>query len=274
MSNTKEKAGTLRVLMSLMVCLVMLFGVFGSQSIAKASADDDSLNSMVSLVKGDRVLASYADRINIAIRHDEDIKADFNLLTYDSQNGTMEFNNKEYEKLDLKSKRKVMKIALDAVGSSSLSSAVKMKLYNFIADQDTGVSQAIRTLSSDANADVASAMGWLAPYYGVFATIWGLLCILILILMAFGTTVDLLYLTVPLARTVLTNNKTGKPWCVSHEAYNASKKDEDSGGKENYMITYLRTRFITFLVMGTIIVMIVTGTIWEPFLYFGSAFTS
>lgn len=274
MSKAKMKEGHLRVLMSLMVCLVMLFGVFGSQSIAKASADDDSLNSMVSLVKGDRVLASYADRINIAIRQDDYVKADFNLLTYDSQNGTMEFNNKEYEKLDLKAKRKVMKIALDSVGSSSLSSAVKMKLYNFIADQDTGVSQAIRTLSSDANADVASAMGWLAPYYGVFATIWGLLCIVILILMAFGTTVDLLYLVVPLARTLLTDSKTGKPWCVSHEAYNAAKKDEDTGGKDNYMITYLRTRFITFLVMGTIIVMIVTGTIWEPFLYFGSAFTS
>lgn len=271
---SKTKSGTFRVLMSLMVCLVMLFGVFGSQSIAKAEADDGSLNSMISLVKGDRVLASYADRINIAIRNDGDIKANFNLLTYNYQNGTMEFNNTEYEKLDLKAKRKVMKIALDTVGSSSLSSAVKMKLYNFIADQDTGVSQAIRTLSSDASADVASALGWLTPYYPWFATAWGLICILILIFMAFGTTVDLLYLVVPMARTLLTNNKTGKPWCISHEAYNAAKKDEDTGGKENYMITYLRTRFITFLVMGTIIVMIVTGTIWEPFLYFGSAFTS
>lgn len=270
----RVKVGGFKALMSLMVCLAMLFGVLGSQSVAKASADDDSLNSMISLVKGDRVLASYADNISIAVRNDEDVKADFNLLTYSYQNGTMEFNNKEYEKLDLTAKRRVMKIALDSVGSSSLSSSIKMKLYNFIADQDTGVSQAIRTLSSDASADVASAMGWLAPYYGVFATIWGLLCIIILILMAFGTTVDLLYLVVPLARTLLTDSKTGKPWCVSHEAYDAAKKDEDSGGKDHYMVTYLRTRFITFLIMGTIIVMIVTGTIWEPFLYFGSAFTS
>ena len=260
----RVKVGGFKALMSLVVCLAMLFGVLGSQSVAKASADDDSLNSMISLVKGDRVLASYADNISIAVRNDEDVKADFNLLTYSYQNGTMEFNNKEYEKLDLTAKRRVMKIALDSVGSSSLSSSIKMKLYNFIADQDTGVSQAIRTLSSDASADVASAMGWLAPYYGVFATIWGLLCIIILIL----------YLVVPLARTLLTDSKTGRPWCVSHEAYDAAKKDEDSGGKDHYMVTYLRTRFVTFLIMGTIIVMIVTGTIWEPFLYFGSAFTS
>ena len=74
----KVKVVGFKALMSLMVCLAMLLGVLGSQSIVKASADDGSLNSMISLVKGDRVLASYADNISIAVRNDEDVKATFN----------------------------------------------------------------------------------------------------------------------------------------------------------------------------------------------------
>lgn len=265
--------GIFKVVMSLLVSILMLVGISAGNAMAVGQDGDGAINSMIMLVKGDSSLAQYAQTISTAVRNDSDVKANFNLLYYSYDNGTMEFDNANYNKLELKAKRQAMKIALDAIGSSNLSSTVKMKFYNFVADQDSGVSQAIRTLSSDASADVAGAMGWLAPYYGVFATIWGLICILIFIIMAFSTTIDLVYLVVPVARSLMTDKKTGRPWCVSVEAYNAIKKDEDSGGKDNYMGIYLRTRFIAFLVIGTILTMIVTGTIWDPFLYFGSEFT-
>lgn len=253
-----------------LTAVLMLVGM--AAGIGVASADEGSMNSVVFIQKNDTLISQYAYQISQACRNDDIVQANFNVLTYSSTNGTVEFDNADYEKLDLSARRQAMKIMLDSIGSSGINKTYRMKLYNFVAEQDSGVSQVVRTLSSDASADVISAMGWLAPYYGVFATVWGLLCLLIFIFMAFGTTVDLLYMVVPLFRSFITDKKAGKPWLVSVEAYNAIKRDEDSNGGENYMVYYLKHRFIAFLVIGTIIVMIVTGTIWDPFLYFGDAF--
>ncbi len=210
-----------------------------------------------------------------------------------------------------------MKYALDSIASSTMTNQHRLKVYNFVCDQDTGVSQAIRWLSSDASADVASAADWLSPYASVISTTWGVLCIIILTMLALTMqairwlssdasadvasaadwlspyasvisttwgvlciiiltmlaltmTLDLAYMTIPPLRSLLTSSKKGRPWFVSVEAFNAIKHADDTGG--NYLAYYLKKRFISCIIIGTIIVMMVTGKIFEPFLYFGSYF--
>lgn len=256
------------VLATLAALLTMLSATGYS---AHAEEADDSINSVLNLGSDDPVAAQVFVLINTGLKSDPDkygMKED--LLTYDSGTHLLTFNNTGYSGLDLSEKRETMKYALDSIASSTMTNQHRLKVYNFVCDQDTGVSQAIRWLSSDASADVASAADWLSPYASVISTTWGVLCIIILTMLALTMTLDLAYMTIPPLRSLLTSSKKGRPWFVSVEAFNAIKHADDTGG--NYLAYYLKKRFISCIVIGTIIVMMVTGKIFEPFLYFGSYF--
>lgn len=238
---------------------------------AHAEEADDSINSVLNLGSDDPVAAQVFVLINTGLKSDPDkYGMTEDLLTYDSGTHLLTFNNTAYSGLDLSEKRETMKYTLDSIASSTMTNQHRLKVYNFVCDQDTGVSQAIRWLSSDASADVASAADWLSPYASVISTTWGVLCLIILTMLALTMTLDLAYMTIPPLRSLLTSSKKGRPWFVSVEAFNAIKHADDTGG--NYLAYYLKKRFISCIVIGTIIVMMVTGKIFEPFLYFGSYF--
>ena len=256
------------VLATLAALLTMLSATGYS---AHAEEADDSINSVLNLGSDDPVAAQVFVLINTGLKSDPDkYGMTEDLLTYDAGTHLLTFNNSGYSGLDLSEKRETMKYALDSIASSTMTNQHRLKVYNFVCDQDTGVSQAIRWLSSDASADVASAADWLSPYASVISTTWGVLCIIILTMLALTMTLDLAYMTIPPLRSLLTSSKKGRPWFVSVEAFNAIKHADDTGG--NYLSYYLKKRFISCIIIGTIIVMMVTGKIFEPFLYFGSYF--
>lgn len=256
------------VLATLAALLTMLSATGYS---AHAEEADDSINSVLNLGSDDPVAAQVFVLINTGLKSDPDkYGMTEDLLTYDAGTHLLTFNNTGYSGLDLSEKRETMKYALDSIASSTMTNQHRLKVYNFVCDQDTGVSQAIRWLSSDASADVASAADWLSPYASVISTTWGVLCIIILTMLALTMTLDLAYMTIPPLRSLLTSSKKGRPWFVSVEAFNAIKHADDTGG--NYLSYYLKKRFISCIIIGTIIVMMVTGKIFEPFLYFGSYF--
>lgn len=256
------------VLAALAALLTMLSATGYS---AHAEEADDSINSVLNLGSDDPVAAQVFVLINTGLKSDPDkYGMTEDLLTYDSGTHLLTFNNTAYSGLDLSEKRETMKYTLDSIASSTMTNQHRLKVYNFVCDQDTGVSQAIRWLSSDASADVASAADWLSPYASVISTTWGVLCLIIMTMLALTMTLDLAYMTIPPLRSLLTSSKKGRPWFVSVEAFNAIKHADDTGG--NYLAYYLKKRFISCIVIGTIIVMMVTGKIFEPFLYFGSYF--
>lgn len=256
------------VLATLAALLTMLSATGYS---AHAEEADDSINSVLNLGSDDPVAAQVFVLINTGLKSDPDkYGMTEDLLTYDAGTHLLTFNNTGYSGLDLSEKRETMKYTLDSIASSTMTNQHRLKVYNFVCDQDTGVSQAIRWLSSDASADVASAADWLSPYASVISTTWGVLCIIILTMLALTMTLDLAYMTIPPLRSLLTSSKKGRPWFVSVEAFNAIKHADDTGG--NYLAYYLKKRFVSCIVIGTIIVMMVTGKIFEPFLYFGSYF--
>lgn len=256
------------VLAALAALLTMLSATGYS---AHAEEADDSINSVLNLGSDDPVAAQVFVLINTGLKSDPDkYGMTEDLLTYDSGTHLLTFNNTGYSGLDLSEKRETMKYTLDSIASSTMTNQHRLKVYNFVCDQDTGVSQAIRWLSSDASADVASAADWLSPYASVISTTWGVLCLIIMTMLALTMTLDLAYMTIPPLRSLLTSSKKGRPWFVSVEAFNAIKHADDTGG--NYLAYYLKKRFISCIVIGTIIVMMVTGKIFEPFLYFGSYF--
>ena len=278
-SRSRKEAATktpqvlhLRLLVAVLATLAALLTMLSAAGYsAHAEEADDSINSVLNLGSDDPVAAQVFVLINTGLKSDPDkYGMEEDLLTYDSGTHLLTFNNTAYSGLDLSEKRETMKYTLDSIASSTMTNQHRLKVYNFVCDQDTGVSQAIRWLSSDASADVASAADWLSPYASVISTTWGVLCIIILTMLALTMTLDLAYMTIPPLRSLLTSSKKGRPWFVSVEAFNAIKHADDTGG--NYLAYYLKKRFISCIVIGTIIVMMVTGKIFEPFLYFGSYF--
>lgn len=278
-SRSRKEAATktpqvlhLRLLVAVLATLAALLTMLSAAGYsAHAEEADDSINSVLNLGSDDPVAAQVFVLINTGLKSDPDkYGMTEDLLTYDSGTHLLTFNNTGYSGLGLSEKRETMKYTLDSIASSTMTNQHRLKVYNFVCDQDTGVSQAIRWLSSDASADVASAADWLSPYASVISTTWGVLCIIILTMLALTMTLDLAYMTIPPLRSLLTSSKKGRPWFVSVEAFNAIKHADDTGG--NYLAYYLKKRFISCIVIGTIIVMMVTGKIFEPFLYFGSYF--
>ena len=276
-SRSRKEAATkthqaLRLLVAVLATLAALLTMLSAAGYsAHAEEAGDSINSVLNLGSDDPVAAQVFVLINTGLKSDPDkYGMTEDLLTYDSGTHLLTFNNTAYSGLGLSEKRETMKYTLDSIASSTMTNQHRLKVYNFVCDQDTGVSQAIRWLSSDASADVASAADWLSPYASVISTTWGVLCIIILTMLALTMTLDLAYMTIPPLRSLLTSSKKGRPWFVSVEAFNAIKHADDTGG--NYLAYYLKKRFISCIVIGTIIVMMVTGKIFEPFLYFGSYF--
>ena len=276
-SRSRKEAATktpqsLHMLVAVLATLAALLTMLSAAGYsAHAEEADDSINSVLNLGSDDPVAAQVFVLINTGLKSDPDkYGMTEDLLTYDSGTHLLTFNNTGYSGLDLSEKRETMKYTLDSIASSTMTNQHRLKVYNFVCDQDTGVSQAIRWLSSDASADVASAADWLSPYASVISTTWGVLCLIIMTMLALTMTLDLAYMTIPPLRSLLTSSKKGRPWFVSVEAFNAIKHADDTGG--NYLAYYLKKRFISCIVIGTIIVMMVTGKIFEPFLYFGSYF--
>lgn len=268
-TKTPQSLHMLVAVLATLAALLTMLSAAGYS--AHAEEADDSINSVLNLGSDDPVAAQVFVLINTGLKSDPDkYGMEEDLLTYDSGTHLLTFNNTGYSGLDLSEKRETMKYTLDSIASSTMTNQHRLKVYNFVCDQDTGVSQAIRWLSSDASADVASAADWLSPYASVISTTWGVLCLIIMTMLALTMTLDLAYMTIPPLRSLLTSSKKGRPWFVSVEAFNAIKHADDTGG--NYLAYYLKKRFISCIVIGTIIVMMVTGKIFEPFLYFGSYF--
>ena len=75
-------------------------------------------------------------------------------------------NSSVYAMLDIDKKDTFMEASLSAVSKSGLGVKVKNKVYNFIANQDTAVSSAIKLLAEDTTADFVTASKWLKPFSG------------------------------------------------------------------------------------------------------------
>lgn len=240
------------VLATLMIALVSLFGVSFGSSTAHAA---DDVNNVIELSKNSGNVNGLVQSINEAT---ED-----NILSYDQSQGLVKFNNIAYSKYSLKTKNRFMDTALGAVKSSSINTKDKNKLFNFIADQDTTTSTALRTLKTDAQADIASAAAWYKPFSGPISTVLGVIALLTLLSLGITSVIDIAYLVVPVFRMFLDKDDTGKrPRFVSQEAYGAMQESENDS-KKDYMLIYLRRRALVMFIVGLAVLYLITGSIFE-----------
>lgn len=198
------------------------------------------------------------------------------ILKYDASSGSLSFSNNTYSELTTSEKKEFMEVALLTTKESNLPTTQKNKVYNFIASQDTSVSSAIEYLKSDTSADLAEAKKWFRPFSGPISTVLGLFCIVITTGISLSVVFDICYLVLPGVQLILERGEVDKrPWGVSNEAWASQKEVESSTANMNKssIQIYLRKRLPVFFLVAIVLGWLISGKIYDMFIYFMDAFS-
>lgn len=198
------------------------------------------------------------------------------ILTYTTVEGkgTLYFSNKNYSNLDSDEKEDFMETALQATTRTSLNAKTKNKVYNFIAGQDTPVTNAMKYLQSDASTDFLEAKKWFDPFSGVIGTILGVLCVAVFLFTGMSILFDVCYLVLPGVQAILERGEEDKkPFGVSKEAYYSLKDSERDDEYKNVVIMYLKRRMVLFIIMAICVGYLISGKLYDVIAYFIDAFS-
>lgn len=190
------------------------------------------------------------------------------LLVY-SKDGMLSFSNKVYQTLEEKDKRKVMELSLKTVKESQLPSKVKVKVTNFITDQDPDLATSIQALNSDTSAKLSRGYAWFKPFSGPLSTLLGFLAIVIFVFLSSSIVFDTAYLTIGMFRAFLENGE-GKPKFVTGEAWDTAKEVDNSlqsGSYRDYIAVYFRKRVGIFIVTALVLIYLISGQIYDIFTF-------
>lgn len=198
------------------------------------------------------------------------------ILVYTGSDGLLSFSNKKYTGLTVDVRRDFMETALLSTKESGLGTQVKNKVYNFIANQDSTTSAAVKFLMSDASADFATAASWFKPFGSVFGVLLGLLSLFIFMFIGLSITIDIAYMVLPGVRVMIEGGMSGKPKWISREAFSAVKESEEGMQNNNYkgyMGIYFKRRVPSILAMSIALGYLISGEIYSIIVYIVDAFS-
>lgn len=251
-------------LISFFVIMLWLF----SLNVVQALADDVDVRASLSLSGDDE----YAVAQSAVWAVDSN-----NILTVSNMGNStvfcLFFDGKEYSELSGDEKRDFMEKVLATVAKSGASARAKNKVYNFIASQDTAVTNALKYLQSDANADFASARKYFDPWSSVVGSILGVLCVLIFMCSSISVLFDVGYLVLPGVQAILERgDDNSKPFGVSREAYSALRDAEKSDEYRNVLAIYLKRRVGLIVTMALCLSYVISGKMYDIVIFFIDAF--
>lgn len=245
-------------------CFMVSFSVY---------AKDVSVDATITLQKSSAEVANVCSQANRSV----DMKGSKAILSYSTSSGqnVLKFSNKNYSTLKAEDKRTFMETALSATTKTGLTPKVKNKVYNFIASQDEPVTNAMKYLQTDSNADFVEAKKWFSPFSGVIGTILGVLCVAIFMFAGFSVIFDIVYLVLPGVQAVLERGEENKrPFGVSREAYTALKDSEKDNEYRNVIAIYMKRRLGLILLMSICLTYLISGKIYDVVMFFVDAFSS
>lgn len=249
-------------LMLLVLCAVI------SPVVAHA-APAPEIDAVLQTLENSASIAELCDQANNSIGE--------TILYYEAADGLLKFSNGDYAELDSKEKERFMETALKYVSSlpNYVSAKTKNSLYNFIAQQDTAVTSAMKYLQLNAGADLVEAETWFAPFNSVIGTILGIICILIFLFLGLSILFDIFYLIIPPFQALLDASGDGmkKPWGVSREAWSSMRDVEKSEMYKNVVGMYFKRRAGVIVIVSIAITYLVSGKIYDLVIWLVEAFS-
>lgn len=237
-------------------------------SVIPVYADRSDVDSVAYVGESHNVIYSICDTANKQVGRD--------ILVYTSADGLLTFSNKEYSELVVSEKRDFMEVALLSTKESNLGTQTKNKVYNFIAEQDTTSSQAVKYLRSNASSDFASAAALLKPFTPGIGMALGVLSLGIFLFIGLSIVLDCAYLTLPLFKSVMDRDDGKRPRFISREAFSATVESEMSVGSGNYREAigpYIIRRIKAIVLMALALGYLISGQIYDLVAYFVDAFS-
>lgn len=124
-----------------------------------------------------------------------------NFITYGEEKGVVKItlNMRDYKNLKQKTKKEVYDLVLGSIRGSNLAQSNKTKLYNFVQEQDTVVSNLVKRLSDDVSADFVAGSYLFKPFAGGIGVVLGLAAVTIFITLSLTIMLDISYLVIPAA---------------------------------------------------------------------------
>lgn len=184
------------------------------------------------------------------------------ILTYDVDNSMLRFSNSRYSSLNGADKKKWMEYSLNFIRQSSIGESNKIKVYNFIADQDSAISGVIRQLSGNVSADFLSGWAFIRPFTGPINFALGVFVWLVLISFTTRMMTDLLFMAeVPIFDWMVLKAQK-KPWMISQTAWNVHKQLPDESTSVR-MLSYIKKSIWSMFIIGFMLMYLITGRVFE-----------
>lgn len=173
-------------------------------------------------------------------------------------------NMSVYTDLDAEQKKAAMSAVLTTISKSTLPQNTRLRLYNFVAEQDESVSSLVRQLSNDVNADFATAYSWFKPFSGTVSTVLGFLAIIIFVALGLMIVIDLAYLVIPPFRSAIEKTDGSKPNWVSNEAYKATLEVEKGDSKSKSTLwVYFKSKAVQLVILAICLLYLIQGKIYS-----------
>lgn len=249
----------LKALILMLICTMLMC----TTSVMAAS---DTVDAVVTIQPGLAEVSTICKNANAEV-------GGKNILSYNSNDGSLTFDNSLYSTLESLDKRAFMETALATTRECRLGTKNKNKVYNFIAEQDSPVANAVKYLEGDVSADFVEAKAWFAPFSGPVSTVLGVLSLLIFLFMGASMLFDIAYLVLPGFQMVVERGEPDKrPFGVSNEAWKANREIADANNSSNCMSVYLKKRIPVILLIAICLGYLISGQIYSLLIWFIDAF--
>lgn len=189
----------------LFISLILLV-FLGCSGVVLAAGTDDYPMLIIVDTDNDDSFSDLCSDINEALHNEGYFAKGYgsnvqyvNFITYGEENGVVKItlNMSDYKNLKQKTKKEVYDLVLGSISGSTLSQSNKTKLYNFVQEQDTVVSNLVKRLSDDVSADYIAGYAFFRPFAGAIGWALGLAAITIFITLSMTIMLDISYLVIP-----------------------------------------------------------------------------
>lgn len=221
---------------------------------------------IVSLPKDDESISRLVERINTT-------NGGNYILVYTPEDGLFSFSGSRYSVLSTKKKIKFMETALEMVAESQLEARTKNKMYHFIEQQDDKITASINFLDQNVNSDFVTAKNVILPFTGPISTALGVLSLVIFIMLTLSSAIDIAWLVIPIIRVVFKEDKNGKPFLITKEAYSSEVDANRSDWYKSALTLYLQRRGKVFIVMGVCLIYLVSGQLYDLIVWIIDSFS-
>lgn len=172
------------------------------------------------------------------------------------------FNQDAYDVLSVVQKKEFIKSIVAKCKSADcvLNATQRQQAYNFLVSvDDSYINAAVADMLNTNNNNLLFAITKMEPVFRVLNLIFGFLVIVILLLTASVTILDICYMSLPISQTMSKDDK--KPKFISNEAFKALQTSIET--KENIYGLYFKKRVLSLILIFVCIAIIISGRLGD-----------